>query len=877
MKNFLKGCETVAQDRTRLSAMMRQYLATKDEYSDCILMYRVGDFYEMFFDDAKTASRELDLVLTGKDCGTKERAPMCGVPFHAADSYIARLVSKGYKVAICEQVEDPKEAKGLVKRDVIRVVTPGTITDEAVLDARATNYMCSIHESAAMTALAVADVSTGEVLVTCFENDCAHTELMGEVDRFAPVEILLSESAMADEDLTDYLREKTKALCFSCDESYFGFENAGDVVRAQFGDAARPVLGNMVLTGALGALVSYIMETQKTELSHMRTINFFDANRFMELGAAAQRNLELVENMQDKTKRGTLFAVLDKTCTTMGRRTLKSWILRPLIDVNKIRLRQEAVGELAEKLMIRSNLRTQMSRVNDIERIVSRVSLGTINPRDLVALKTSLALLPDIKKDSGAFSSALIKKQSDAIEPLTDLAQLIDMAIVDKDTPATVREGKIIKAGFSEQIDYFNQLMTDSKEILAGIEKRERERTGIPKLKVGYNKVFGYYIEVSNVHLSKVPDDYIRKQTLTNGERYITEELKNVEKDVLSASEKVVRLEYEAFMTVVEAVRQAIGSLQKTAHAIGVLDVLASLAEVAVKQSYCMPVVDESGVIEIRDGRHPVVELLNDKELFVPNDTTLSDKDELMAIITGPNMAGKSTYMRQVALIAVMAQMGSFVPAASCRIGVADKVFTRVGASDDLASGRSTYMVEMSEVAEIVDSATQKSLIILDEIGRGTSTFDGLSMAWAIVEYCCETIKARTLFATHYHELTQLETILPRTKNYCVAVKKRGDDILFLRKIIRGGADESYGIEVAALAGIKESIVARAKEILKQIESGTAQEEICLKAPEQTQRPTTSAAGDDIIHCLKMIDITAISPLEALNLLNELKNKADEA
>ncbi|MDP4133196.1 MAG: DNA mismatch repair protein MutS, partial [Bacillota bacterium] len=787
----------ISVDMNRLSAMMREYVKTKAEYTDCILMYRLGDFYEMFFDDAKTASRELDLTLTGKDCGLEERAPMCGIPFHAADTYIARLVSKGYKVAICEQMEDPKEAKGLVKRDVIRVVTPGTILDSAVLDLRPANYMCCINKKEKSMGLAIADVSTGEVLVTFLNDDAFSSGLISELERFSPVEIILNAEAFNDKNIMTYITAKTNALSFSCDESYFEFNNSKKVLDEQFGHEAEKIYNNESVTGALGALLSYIKETQKVTLQHIKEINYFETSQFMEIGSIAQRNLELVESMQDRGKRGTLLWVLDKTCTTMGTRTIKNWILRPLIDPIKIKQRQDAVGEMAEKLILRSELRDILSKVNDLERMVSRVSLGTVNPRDLVALKTSLMLLPQIKRLSENFATDFMKKHADEIDTLGDIANLIDMAIVDKDTPISVRDGKIIKPGFSEHIDYYNNLMTGSKGVLSDIEKRERDRTQIPKLKVGYNKVFGYYIEVSNVNLSKVPDDYIRKQTLTSGERFITQELKEVERDVLSASEKAIGLEYDAFMNIVEEVKKYIESIQKTSRALGIIDVICSFAEVAVKNSYCMPIVDASEYLEIKDGRHPVVELMNKGEIFVPNDTVLSSKEDSMAIITGPNMAGKSTYMRQVALIVIMAQIGSFVPASFCRVGIADKIFTRVGASDDLSSGRSTYMVEMSEVADIVNHATKKSLIILDEIGRGTSTFDGLSMAWAIVEYCCKEIKARTLFATHYHELTELENTLPRTKNYCVVVKKRGDDIIFLRKIIRGGADESYGIEVA--------------------------------------------------------------------------------
>ncbi len=864
-------------DRDKLSGMMRQYLATKDEYPDAILMYRVGDFYEMFFDDAVTASGALDLVLTGKDCGMPERAPMCGVPFHAADNYIARLVGKGFKVAICEQVEDPKEAKGLVKREVIRVVTPGTITDGAVLDSRPSNYMCAIEKRENITALSIADVSTGETLVTEFINDGYNSELIGEIDRFSPVEIILGSGAISDEKLITYINNKTKALCFSADESYFEYKNAKEIVKEQFGAKADKILDKEVLVGSLSALLTYIMETQKVSLSHMKEIEYFTNNRFMELGSVAQKNLELVENMQDKSKRGTLLSVLDKTSTTVGKRTIKSWILRPLIDTVKIKGRQDAVGEATEKLMVRSNVREILTSVLDMERIVSRVSLGTVGPRDLVALKNSLMLLPALKRECEKFTSDFMKKQTEDIELLEELTNLLDMAIVEKDTPLTTREGKIIKEGFSEEIDYLNNLMKNSKSVLAGIEQRERERTGITKLKVGYNKVFGYYIEVSNVNLDKVPEDYIRKQTLTGGERFITQELKEVERDVLSASEKVIRLEYEAFKLVVSKVEEKIGSIQKTSHAIGVIDTVCSLAHVAVKNSYVMPVVDSSECLEIKDGRHPVVELLLEGELFVPNDTNLSGKDDSMAIITGPNMAGKSTYMRQVALITIMAQMGSFVPATFARVGVTDKIFTRVGASDDLSTGRSTYMVEMSEVAEIVNSATKKSLIILDEIGRGTSTFDGLSMAWAIVEYCAQKIKARTLFATHYHELTELENILPATKNYCIAVKKRGDDIIFLRKIIRGGADESYGIEVAKLAGVKDSIIKRAKEILKDVESNNPEPKVLPRAKAcEEQMDISSMAKDSIIDRINMIDITTISPIEALNILNDLINRAKE-
>ncbi len=853
--------------------MMRQYLATKDEYSDAILMYRVGDFYEMFFDDAVKASKELELVLTGKDCGLPERAPMCGVPFHAADNYISRLVAKGYKVAICEQVEDPKEAKGLVKRDVIRVVTPGTTTDSSLLDSRPTNYMCAVKKEEGKAALAIADVSTGEVLVTKIPTG-DDNDIISEIARFSPVEILLNEEAIADSYLMDYITEKTKALSFSCDESYFAFENAKCVVELQFGKESSKVTGDKAITGALGALMAYIRETQKVELTHIKEINFFDAARFMELSGTAQRNLELVENMHDKTRRGTLLSVLDKTCSTMGKRTVKNWILRPLLDTHRIKERLDAVGEAAEKLILRSDVRALISKISDIERIVSRVSLGTVNPRDLVALKASMGVLPAIKEECAKFKTDLLRKETGEIELLTELYDLIDRAIKDEDTPLSVREGKIIKEGFSEEIDRLNALMNGSKSILAEIEAREREKTGIPKLKVGYNKVFGYYIEVSNVNLSKVPPEYIRKQTLTNGERYITEELKQVEKDVLSASEKVVRLEYDAFLYVVRAVKEKTGEIQRTSRAVGVIDVICSFAETAVKNSYCMPAVDNSETIEIKNGRHPVVELIKGNELFVPNDTYLSGGGDSMAIITGPNMAGKSTYMRQTALIVLMAQIGSFVPASEARIGVCDRIFTRVGASDDLSSGRSTYMVEMSEVAEIVNNATKKSLVILDEIGRGTSTFDGLSMAWAIVEYCAEKIHARTLFATHYHELTRLEGTVPGVKNYCIAAKKRGNGIIFLRKIIRGGADESYGIEVAQLAGIKESVIRRAKEILKGLEEeGSCRMPERKKGDEPCQLSIGSEMSDSIIDTLKMIDISALTPIEALNILNELKNK----
>ncbi len=862
-------------DRNKMSALMRQYLATKDEYEDCILMCRVGDFYEMFFEDAKTASRELDLVLTGKDCGLEERAPMCGVPYHASESYISRLVGKGYKVAICEQTEDPKEAKGLVKREVIRVITPGTTTDESLLDSRPTNYMCTISKNENDSALCLADVSTGEILVTFLKDDKGNVNLISELNRFLPVEIILNMGAISDKGLYEYIKDKIGALCFSCDESYFEYRNSLLAIQTQFGKESDKVSENPLLTGALGALTSYLWETQKTEITHMKEITFFEASRFMEIGSSAQRNLELVENMRDGGKKGTLFNVLDKTCTLVGRRTLKSWILRPLTDVFKIKMRHNAVGEAAEKLILRTEIRELMDGMNDIERIVSRVSLGTVNPRDLVALKNTLKRLPSLKSKCSQFKSELLSSQNEEINTLEKLTDLIDRAIIDKDTPVTVREGKIIKEGFSEQIDYLNRLIKGSQEILREIETRERERTGISKLKVSYNKVFGYYIEVSNVNLSKVPPEYIRKQTLTNGERFITEELKEVEKDVLSAGEKVVRLEYEAFLKVVSAVSDNIAEIQKTSKAIGVIDVICSLAKVAVDNSYTMPEIDNSDIIEIKDGRHPVVELLLKDELFVPNDTFLFGKKDSTAIITGPNMAGKSTYMRQVALIALMAQMGSFVPAKSCKMGIVDKIFTRVGAFDDLSTGRSTYMVEMSEVAEIIDKATEKSLIILDEIGRGTSTYDGLSMARAVVEYCCETIKARTLFATHYHELTELEDSLDGAKNYCVAVKKRGDDIVFLRKIIRGGADESYGIEVAHLAGIKESVIKRAKEILNQIEKGE-REDSSPKTEALWQINVCDEANNEILKRLKMMDITTISPLEALNLLNELKSKAEE-
>lgn len=858
-----------------LTPMMKQYTEVKKSCPDAILMFRLGDFYEMFFEDALVASKELEITLTGRDCGQEERAPMCGVPFHAADSYIARLVAKGHKVAICEQMEDPKAAKGIVKRDIIRVVTPGTILDDGLLDSRKTNYMASVCREGNDSAVTFVDVSTGEMLGTTLYEDVRCDKLINELVRFAPVEIALGGSGIHHKKIDEYIQSLSGTLTFTYDAAEV-LKGAGECLAGQLKNSAD--ITDYLLKISSAALINYLYETQKAHMAHINELTVYTAHEFVELDASAQRNLELVETLRDKSKRGSLFWVLDKTKTAMGARLLKSWILRPLVNAASINNRLCAVEELTKEISLREELQEALYGVYDMERLISRVSMGSANARDLIALRSSLQKLPQIYRLLCSARSTLLSIQASNLDTLEDVADLLERGICDE-PPISLREGGIIKTGFNEEIDTLRIAATDGKTYMTQLEAKERERTGIKNLKVKYNKVFGYFIEVSSSYLSRVPDDYIRKQTISNGERYITAELKEIESTVLGASEKLVALEYQEFVNIRNTVLSHIDRISKTAHALATTDVLVSLAFVAVKNNYCKPVVDLSDRLIIKEGRHPVVEKIPGSSLFVPNDATLDCAENRTAVITGPNMAGKSTYMRQTAIIALMAQIGSFVPAKSCQCGIVDKIFTRIGASDDLASGQSTFMLEMNEVSYILNNATKKSLCILDEIGRGTSTFDGLSIAWAVIEYITEKIGAKTLFATHYHELTALEGKIAGVVNYNTACKKRGDDITFLRKIVRGGTDDSFGIEVAKLAGVPLAVVKRAKEVLKSVEGTSGAESTGKKIAESAantekesaQLDFSSFGNTELVDALRGIDVTTLTPIEALNKLYELQ------
>ena len=809
------------------SPMMQHYLATKEKYKDCILFYRLGDFYEMFFDDAINVSRELELTLTGKDCGQEERAPMCGIPYHAAESYIAKLVQNGHKVAICEQLEDPKLAKGIVKRDVIRVVTPGTVTETNLLEEKRNNFIMSIFKKGIFFGLAVCDISTGDFYSAEIKEENNFERLLDEISRYSPSEIIVNKMLSECSEEMQTIKERFDVYISNEDEEKFSTDT--DRIYREYalsddkGNIVKDLEKRLFAVSAINGLITYIEDTQKTKLEHMNKITIYTITKYMALDINARRNLELTEKLRDKSKKGTLLWVLDKTSTSMGGRLLRRWISDPLIEVKEINERLDAVEELKNDIILRGEITESLKGVYDIERLAGKISYGNANARDLNALKASSSKLPAIKKLLENSNSKMLKKLYESLDTLDDLYELIDKAIVDE-PPILITEGGVIKLGFNEEIDELKKAMTDGKTWLVELEAKEKEETGIKGLKVGFNKVFGYYIEVTKSNLSLVPDRYIRKQTLTGGERYITEELKELESKVLGAEEKVVALEYNEFVKIREYIKTQITRLQRSAMAISKLDVLCSFATVAEDFNYCKPTVDNSGIINIKDGRHPVIEKMLPSGSFVSNDTYLDKSLNRLAIITGPNMAGKSTYMRQVALITLMAQIGSFVPAAEAQIGVVDKIFTRVGASDDLSMGQSTFMVEMMEVANILKEATQNSLVILDEIGRGTSTYDGLSIAWAVAEYIenKEKCGAKTLFATHYHELTQLEDTLEGVKNYSIAVKEKGEDIIFLRKIVPGGTDESYGVHVARLAGVPKMVTQRANEILKKIERKTS-------------------------------------------------------
>ena len=870
--------------RMNMSPMMQEYCKTKEEYKDCILFYRLGDFYEMFFDDALLVSKELELTLTGKDCGLEERAPMCGIPFHAADTYINRLIERGHKVAICEQVEDPKKAKGLVKRAVIRVVTPGTTLDATSLDESKNNYLMSIVSIADRFGCAIADITTGDCFLTEVPNS---QKLVDEINKFSPAEIICNDSFFMSGVDTDDLKERLGICIFSLDAWYFDDDTCRKELREHFHVTNLEGLGISDYDSgiiAAGALFLYLKETQKTALSQMTTIRPYTAERYMLIDSSSRRNLELVETLREKQKRGSLLWVLDKTKTAMGARTLRSFVEQPLIDAEEINRRLEALEELNEKPMLRDEIREYLNPVYDLERLVSRISFKSANPRDMVAFASSLEMIPYIKQVLKDFQAPILKEIYEDMDSLEDITDLIKHSIVDE-PPLAQKDGGIIREGFNEDVDKFRSARTDGKKWLTELETKERERTGIKSLKIKYNRVFGYALEVTNTFKELVPENYIRKQTLANAERYITEELKNLENMILGAEDKLYALEYELFSNVRDKVGQEVIRIQRTAKAIAGLDVFASLALVAERNHYVRPKVNEGGIIDIKGGRHPVVEQMIDNDMFIANDTYLDNTKKRISIITGPNMAGKSTYMRQTALIVLMAQIGSFVPADKAVVGIVDRIFTRVGASDDLASGQSTFMVEMTEVANILRNATAKSLLILDEIGRGTSTFDGLAIAWAVIEHISNTklCGAKTLFATHYHELTELEGKLSGVTNYCIAVKEKGDDIVFLRKIVKGGADKSYGIQVAKLAGVPDSVINRAKELVEELSDADITAAVKdLASPKKKPKVEMDMAqmslfdtvqDNDIIEELKGIDIGNLTPMEALNTLYNLQNK----
>ncbi|MGN0484100.1 MAG: DNA mismatch repair protein MutS [Lachnospiraceae bacterium] len=869
--------------------MMQHYMDTKKEYPDCILFYRLGDFYEMFFEDAKIASKELEITLTGKSCGLEERAPMCGVPFHAVESYLNKLVSRGYKVAICEQVEDPKKAKGMVKREVVRIVTPGTNLDSNALDESKNNYIMSIVYIEDRYGISTADVSTGDYFVTEVDSE---RKLLDEIHKFSPSEIICNEAFyISGVDIED-MRGRLGISIHSLDSWYFSDDTVQTILKDHFKVASLSGLGLDTFpcgVVAAGSLLKYLYETLKTPLQHMTSLKPYTTGKFMILDSSTMRNLELLETLREKQKRGSLLGVLDKTKTAMGARMLRSFLEQPLIEKEEILMRQDAIEELNQNMMLRDELREYLSPIYDLERLITRVTYQTANPRDLIAFRNSVKMLDAIKTVLGDFACEAFHTMSEQFDDLQDIYQLIDSAI-QEDPPISVREGGMIKDGYNEEVDRLKKAKTEGKQWLAEMEEKEREKTGIHNLKIKYNKVFGYYLEVTNSYKNLVPDYYTRKQTLTNAERYITPELKELEDTILGAEDRLVQLEYELFREVREKIAAEVIRIQKTAKNIAFLDVMASLAYVAEKNNYCRPKINEKGVIDIKEGRHPVVEQMIQNDLFVSNDTYLDTDKQRISIITGPNMAGKSTYMRQTALIVLMAQIGSFVPATSANIGIVDRIFTRVGASDDLASGQSTFMVEMSEVANILRNATSKSLLILDEIGRGTSTFDGLSIAWAVVEHISnpKLLGAKTLFATHYHELTELEGKLDNVHNYCIAVKENGDDIVFLRKIVPGGADKSYGIQVARLAGVPDSIIERAKVIVDELSENDVTElvqQIAAKGETSPQKKQPddlemsqislldTVKDDAIIKELEEVDLSHITPIEALNKLYELQNK----
>ena len=862
------------------SPMMQRYLETKEEYKDCILFYRLGDFYEMFFEDAITASRELELTLTGKDCGQEERAPMCGIPHHAAEIYVSRLINKGYKVAICEQLEDPKTTKGIVKRGVIRVVTPGTLVESNMLEERKNNYIMSIYKTGIYFGISICDISTGEFYSAEIKDNNNFPILLDEIARYTPSELVINSMMANCLDEMNKIKERFENVYITKFNDKFFSEELNNVnLRFNVVDNNERKIENLaekkLALSSINALIQYIEDTQKTSLDHINKITIYNLSKYMALDINARRNLEITEKMRDKSKKGTLLWVLDKTSTSMGGRLLRRWLNDPLVDVNEINRRLNAVKELKDDIILRGEVIENLKKVYDIERLAGKMAYGNANARDMVTLKNSLFKLPEVKKILKNCKSDLLKGLYEKLDELQDIYQLIEKSIVE-DPPMTIKDGGIIKLGYDEEIDKLKTAQTEGKTWLVQLEAEEKEKTGIKNLKIGFNKVFGYFIEVTKSYLDQVPDRFIRKQTLTNAERYITEDLKNLENQILGAEEKVINLEYNAFVEIREEISKNVTRLQTTSEVISSLDVLTSFAQVAEDFNYCMPEVDSSGTIDIKNGRHPVIEKILGEGVFVENDTFLDKGDNRLSIITGPNMAGKSTYMRQVALITLMAQCGSFVPAESANIGVVDKIFTRVGASDDLSMGQSTFMVEMMEVATILKEATPNSLVILDEIGRGTSTYDGLSIAWAVAEYIADKQKcgAKTLFATHYHELTELENKIEGIKNYSIAVKEKGEDIIFLRKIVRGGTDESYGIHVARLAGVPKVVTQKANEILRSLEkknilTGKKQD----KKQVEGQFDMYNYKLAEIAHEIDKVNLNELTPIDALNTLVRIKEK----
>ncbi len=859
-----------------LSPMMNQYMKIKDEYEDSILFFRLGDFYEMFFDDAKTASRELDLTLTGKDCGLSERAPMCGVPYHSCEAYIARLVERGYKVAVCEQTEDPKSTKKLVSRDVVRIITPGTVIESDMLDEAKNNYLSAVCCKNGDCAVCFADVSTGESYLTAISREDTEKHIISELMRFSPSELIITEKEKNLPALSEFLKTGFQGSVTVRPDKCFEDKFTENLVCKAFGVSSTEELGipqGSAMQLALGAAVDYTFENSKQDKVCFKRVDIYNESQYMRFDITAAKNLEICETMRSKSKKGSLLWVLDQTGTAMGKRLIRSWLLKPLMSIPEITLRQNAVEELCQNTVMRCEAVEYMNGIRDIERIITRAAYGTASPKDLLNLGATAERFPPLKSLLEGASSQMLRSICSDIDPLTDIAELIKNAI-DENAPITVRDGKVIRKGYSAEVDELKKYLSSGTDMLADIENRERERTGIRNLKVKYNKVFGYYIEVTNSFKERVPEDYIRKQTLVNAERYITEELKELEDKVLNAKERIIRLENEIYGEVRATVADAAARFRRTAGAIARLDVVCSFAQVAVDNNYTRPLVNNSGAIKITEGRHPVVEQIV-KTPFVSNDTYLDLSDNRCAIITGPNMAGKSTYMRQTALITLMAQIGSFVPARSAEIGVCDAIYTRVGASDDLSLGQSTFMVEMSEVADILKNATKNSLLILDEIGRGTSTYDGMAIARAVLEFVADRKKlgAKALFATHYHELTEMENELNGVKNYNIAAKKRGDDIIFLRRIVRGGADDSYGIEVASLSGIPKAVIERAKQILKKtVNEGTVTYKTVKSESSQLSFDMQQAL--DISNELKALDVNTLTPIEAMSVLFELSSKA---